>query len=239
MKYDYEDGKLPSKISIRTPQLFSWGIQENGKNTKLPISETNPVENYTMSFVMFNKERIGGPSEDESKTIDMFEAILTKCQNHLKHPSTKAVMGKYNMDPLVDMMSIFYRKHDKGQPICGYAPTLYPKLYTKFQKTRIPGSKPEILTGFYTKANSPIDPTTLVGVKCNVIGEIIIDNIYIGSSPYMQVKLNDAIVVDQFSKQRRLFMTDDDDDTEKPKSVFSGLTTMQRQPETIVVTRPV
>lgn len=228
VKYDYEDGKLPGKLSIRTPELFSWGIQENGKNYKAPSSATNPVEGYTMSFVMFNKDRLGGPTEDELKTIEMFEQILTKCKQHLKLPQTKAAMGKYQIDPLVDLMSIFYRKQERGEFVPGYAPTMYPKLYTKFEKTRIVGNKPEIVTGFYSRDNVPIEPSTLVGVKCNVIGEIIVDNIYVGAKPSIQVLLNDAIITEQFTRQRQLFISsvaEDEADAKPTSSVFNFMAT--------------
>ena len=145
------------------------------------------------------------PTKEQLDTIQMFESILERVQCHLKKPEIKEALNKYKMDPDVDRMKIFYRKEDKGVPIPGVPPTLYAKLLTSFEKTRNPSVKPTISTGFYNERDEPIDdPMQFVGSRCKVIGDVVLDNIYIGDKPTIQIRLNDVIVTEQFNRQRRL-----------------------------------
>lgn len=221
--YRYNDGTV-DKLSIKTPELFSWGVQEN-KN-----KEKGTVDSFTFSLVMFNQQN--GATEEEAKTIQMFEQILKATKCHMLKDSTKEEMGKWELDPIVQVMDIFWRKKDKGRPVEGAPPTMYPKLLTKFDKSRPAGQAPEISTGFYNVEDQPMDPIAdgLVGSRCKAFADVIVDNIYIGGGRVsIQLKLNDVIIVEQFKKARKLHaptmvakstprrsMFDDDDDDDEP-----------------------
>ena len=125
IKYTYPSGKT-DKLSIKTPILFSWGIQENnfsGDNNKT----------YSMSLVMYNSTE--EPTTVEKKTIKLMVYILQKCKKHLNLDEVKETIEQYNMEQMLNNMDIFYRKKDKGEIIPGRAPVLYPKLRTAFRKT--------------------------------------------------------------------------------------------------------
>jgi len=70
IKYIYPSGKT-SKLSIKTPILFSWGIRETNYSSN----------SYTMPLVMYNYNE--GPTRNEKKTIQLMESILKQCKNHL------------------------------------------------------------------------------------------------------------------------------------------------------------
>lgn len=196
--YKYEDGNV-DKLSIKTPELFSWGVQEN-KN-----KEKGTVDSFTFSLVMFNQN--SGATEEELETIKMFEQILEAIKGHLLKEATKEELNKWDSDHIIHAMDIFWRKKDKGKMVEGAPPTMYPKLLTKFDKTRPAGQAPEISTGFYNVEDQPLDPINdgLVGSRCKAFADVVVDNIYIGGGRFsVQLKLNDVIIVEQFKKARRL-----------------------------------
>lgn len=197
VKYRYENG-IVDRISIQTPELFSWGVQQYPKEGPAagPIS-------YSMSLVMFDSKK--GPTEEERKTIKMFDDISEACKNHLKKESTQKEMCNYKLNALVDQLNPFYIKEDKGVPVPGVAPVLYPKLLTKYEKVRSADIVPEIITGMYDMEDKPIDPKTMMGARCSVIGDVVLNNIHIGLKMSFQFSLKDVIVCSTFTMPRRLF----------------------------------
>ena len=187
-KYRYPNGQI-DKVYIQTPELFSWGVQEN-KNQ-------DNISNYTFSFVMYDRNE--EVSKEQQNTIDIFEQILEKIKTHLKKAETKEALNQFQLDAHVDMMDIFYRKKDKGQLVSGVPPTLYPKLQTKFGKNRCL----EIIRDINDESINSYD---LLGVRCLAAGNIVIDNIFITSEkkPLIQLKLEEAIITHQFKKVSRL-----------------------------------
>ena len=187
-KYRYPNGQI-DKVYIQTPELFSWGIQEN-KNQ-------DNITNYTFSFVMYDRNEEA--SKEQQNTIDIFDQILEKIKTHLKKAETKEALNQFQLEAHVDMMDIFYRKKDKGQLVSGVPPTLYPKLQTKFANL-------EITTEFRDINDESINSYDLLGVRCLAAGNIVIDNIFITSEkkPLIQLKLEEAIITHQFKKVSRL-----------------------------------
>ena len=190
-KYRYPNGKI-DKVYIQTPELFSWGIHEN-KNQE-------DVSNYTFSFVMHDRNEEA--SKEQQNMINIFEQILERIKIHLKKAETKEDLNQFQLDSHVDMMDIFYRKKDKGQLVSGASPILYPKLQTKFGKNRCI----EITTDFRSINDEVINPYDILGVRCQAAGNIVIDNIFIVSEkkPLIQLKLDEAIITNQFKKVSRL-----------------------------------
>ena len=192
-KYRYPNGQV-DKIYIQTPELFSWGVKEN--------KSLDNIANYTFSFVMF--DRNVGVSKEQQNTINIFEQILSAIKTHLKKEETKDTLNQFQLDALVDMMDIFYRKKDKGQLLSSVPPppTLYPKLQSKFEKTK----RPEIITEFRNVNDELINPNDQLGVRCRAVGNIMIDNIFVASAkkPSIQLKLDEVIISEQFKKVNRL-----------------------------------
>ena len=120
----------------------------------------------------------------------------------MKKEETKDALNQFQLDALVDMMDIFYRKKEKGKLVSGIPPTLYPKPQTKFEKTK----RPEIITGFRNVNDELINPNDQLGVRCRAVGNIMIDNICVASAekPSIQLKLDEVIITKQFKKVNRL-----------------------------------
>ena len=137
--------------------------------------------------------------------IDIFEQILSAIKTHLKKEETKEALSQFQLEAHVDMMDIFYRKKENGQLVSGVPPTLYPKLQTKFEKTKRDGP-PEIITEFRNVNDELINPNDQLGVRCRAIGNIMIDNIYVASAkkPSIQLKLDEVIITEQFKRVSRL-----------------------------------
>ena len=193
-KYRYPNGQVDN-IYIQTPELFSWGVQEN--------KSLENIANYTFSFVMFDQNVV--VSEEQQNMIDIFEHILDAIKTHLKKEETKEALNKFQLDALVDMTGIFYRKKDKGQLVSGVPPTLYPKLQTKYEKVKRDGP-PEIITEFRNVNDELINPNDQLGVRCRAVGNIMIDTIFVASEkkPAIQLKLDEVIINEQFKKVSRL-----------------------------------
>jgi len=77
-----EDGK-PVDLCIATPELSSYGIQENRQRT-----EPKHIESHSLPLLI----------HDQS-TIDVFETILKRCQKHLNNRHTKKSLGKFKLAP--------------------------------------------------------------------------------------------------------------------------------------------
>lgn len=188
IKYQYEEGRI-GELCVATNPTKSWGIQENRKKSALNIRD-GPIEYYSLPLVI----------EDE-ETRNVLETIFQVCKDHTE--SIKIKIGKWNL--LTQNMNPFYFKRDKltGQFIEGQPPTLYPKLLTVFQKVRDPEIAPQIATEFYDANDQKIDANTLISKRCTVIAALTIKEIYIGTGPSIQLKINDVIVVEQISNQTR------------------------------------
>jgi len=111
-------------------------------------------------------------------------------------------------------MDIFYRKKDKGIIIAGVAPVLYPKLRTSFRKALTDPIK--IITGIFNKSNEKIDPQLLFNQKCKTMCDIVIEEIFKGVKPSIQVKIDTIIIIENCDVPRRLFF--EDLDTQKFES---------------------
>jgi len=131
------------------------------------------------------------------------ESILKQCKNHL---SLDKIKEQYNIEYMVNNMDIFYRKKDKGQIIPGVSPLLYPKLRTAFRRNK--NDPLNITTGIYDTNNDEIDYSSIFNQKCKVVVDLVVDNIFIGVKPSIQMKIDSFIVVQKFENIRRLCIED-------------------------------
>lgn len=182
-------------LCIATPELITYGIQENRQRTTAGYGEKSltdkPVESYSLPLIM-----------SDNASISVFEAILKRCQEHLNDKSVKKALGKFNMTP--EKMDIFYRKRDDGELVIGAPPTMYPKLFTKYESIRNPDKSPQITTEFYDMNDVLLSASSLIGRRCKVIAAIKVRDIYVGANPSIQLKVNDVIVVEMLDRSHRL-----------------------------------
>ena len=196
IKYKYSKTEI-DKLHIKTPVLFSWGIQDNN------FSDTR-----TFPLVMFDSN-IGATKEEEDN-IKLFETILKCCKKYLLKDETKNLLDCYDLDHLINTMDIFYRKKDKGIIIPEVAPVLYPKLRINFRKS--PADPIKITTRIFNKANEKIDPQILFNQKCRAMCDIVVEEIFKGVKPSIQVKIDTIIIIENCDVPRRLFLEDSDID---------------------------
>lgn len=191
IKYINEDGRK-GELCIATNPLMSWGVQENRKKTASNVRD-GPIEYYTLPLVV-----------DDKETFETFDKIFTACRNHLKLPDVQLSMAKFkkispdNMDP-------FYYKRDKttGELVDGSDPTLYPKLLNVFQRIQNPDIPPIISSEFVDVEDNKINPLDLIGCRTRLIAAVTIKEIYVGSNPSIQIKVNDAIVIEKLEQSKR------------------------------------
>lgn len=189
IKYIDEDGNKV-ELCIATNQVMTWGIQENRKQTTLNVRD-GPIEYYSLPLVI-----------SDTETYNVLDKIFQACRDHISQQSVKVALQRFNLSTT---MNPFYFKRDKttGELVEGAAPTLYPKLLNVFQKIRNPDVAPEIASEFVDVDEKLINPTTLIGCRATVIAAITIKEIYIGANPSIQLKVNDAIVVEKMSTPAR------------------------------------
>jgi len=209
---DFPDRDLAGRrdvLSIKTPNCMSYGLQEkkdmykNAEGKYVPV-EGSKVQSYSFPIVMFDANST--PSEEVLKTVEMFEAIAKRCRQHMCKQSTKEELECYRMDALSELMEIFYRKMEKGLYVEGASPVLSTKVYIKYTKN----DEISIDTNFEDVRGNTIDPLTLIDKRCYAICDVIIDNIFIGNKPSIQVKVNDVIITSMQTRKRRLFIEPED-----------------------------
>lgn len=183
----YRNGDSVVELCLATPELVTYGVQENKQK-----GEKSAVVSYSLPLII-----------DNELTEQVFEQVLNKCKQHLSEKTTKAQLKKWNLPH--EKMDIFWRKRDEadGEPMAGVPPTMYPKVYTSFNKT----GPPKITTEFYeidpkTGEDVLIDEPLTIG-KAKVEAAIVVRDIYVGAKPSIQLKVNDVTVVERLNQRRR------------------------------------
>ena len=202
-----------------TPPLTSGGLKPNLD------PETQELRSYSLPLYLFDTTK--GATEPEMAFIKNLKAILKACKSHLKDPRIKNELNKWNMDPLVDEMTIMYQKSVKGVPQLGTAPSIYPKVMSKFG-----GGPEDFVTGFYRFRDSREEEIAPIREMCMVVADLIVESIYVGAKPSIQLKIADVFVIRQYgSKIRTMFLENLDQVTRDVIEKFSSLTTAQEEEE--------
>ncbi|QHR78501.1 early iridovirus protein [Lymphocystis disease virus 4] len=182
----YKENDTVTKCRLRTPILFSWGLQSYDK------TEEEAMVNYSFPLVLYNMEN--GPTKRETKFIEVLQEILSECKRHLKQKSIKDIINKRQLEALIEDMSIMYENPPK-------APTLYPKIIYS-------GKTKQFVTFFFKRCNGldrRIDP---IYGRCRVIADIIVESIYIGNTISLQLKIMNVLLVEDLSQIRDAVFND-------------------------------
>ena len=89
-------------------------------------------------------------------------------------------------------MTLLYRKCDKGKQVAGVPPVLYTQLYS-YQDRNEPG-KFSVKTDFVDDKAKSIPFEKLMGVRCQMECDVVVDHIFVGAVAKIQTRLNGAIV---------------------------------------------
>lgn len=197
----YRDGNRKIDLCIETPELTTFGIQENYQQIVVACKpvKTDKVESYSLPLIVSDRA-----------LESALESIRAAAQKHMLLVETKKQIKRFDLDPFVHAMDIFYRKKDQddGMPVPGVDPIMYPKLLTFSDKKTAAGDNilPKIQTVFVDVDDRVIDPITLVGERAVVRAGLLVRDIYVGSKVSIQFKISDVIVVEKILRERK-FLT--------------------------------
>lgn len=227
IKYINNDGNKV-ELCIATNPLMTWGIQENRKQNSLNVRD-GPIEYYSLPLVI-----------SDTETYNVLESIFQACRDHISQQSVKVALQRFNLSTTMNPFFYSNKQRDKnGELIEGSSPTLYPKLLTVFQKVRNPDVAPEIASEFVDTDERPINPATLINCRANVIAALTVREIYIGANPSIQLKVNDAIVVERMSAPTRRLRGFFKKPQEEPSCVLDDMTTTSVKEESVPQDAPV
>ncbi len=186
--YRNEDNSV-GELVLGTDRLFSYGIQENKNDRGL-------IDGYSMALCMWNRD---GATPEQEAWLDMFNSAIDTCKQHVL--TVKDEIEKYDLDEAeLKRFNPLYYKKDKGVPVPGKGPTLYPKLMVSKKE-----QPPKILTPFADDATGEdIDARDLINKYCYCTGAIRIESIFAGAKVSPQVKLHEAMTKLANTKARRL-----------------------------------
>ena len=158
---EYLNGEVGPLI-LETDKCFSFGVQSN----------RDRFENgsgYTLPIVMYNKtsKRKLNPTEHQREFMETFNKIVEKCKAHLKS------LGREFPENIAKCM---YTKETSSS-------TLYVKLSNRYMTD-------EITTPFYKmNEDEEVNPKKYLNKKCFVKAAVRFNNIYIGNTTSLQIKL--------------------------------------------------
>ncbi|AYV88120.1 p31K protein [Largemouth bass virus] len=187
IRYEDKTSKAKMPISFHTPILFSFGARAS--------TFQDSENNWSMSLTCYDVTK--GATSQETAFIKALEGIESRVKRYLKDPAVKKATGKWYPDPLIDMLTVFYKKMEDGVPVADRAPVLYPKLLKS--KTN-PG---EVATGFYKIVRGKEVKIPPIKDKCRVLCDLAIDSIFLGAKPSIQLKLIDVFMVEHIGERKK------------------------------------
>lgn len=219
IKYKYSNNgkEKQDKLKIQTSELFSYGISR--------YEDTSPPK---MCFVMVNRklrEAIAKgediseeDAEDikvEDETIKMLEDITEKVKELMKESDMMNALGKQRDKNdkkkwliNVDGMEIIKRKEQENGIDSVY---VYSKVVTanNFMKTKF-----HILDDNEEEGVRDLDQDETVETlekkefNCKATAMLVIDSVFVGTEPYLQVKLAEAVISEfsEYKAKRNIIM---------------------------------
>lgn len=174
----YDDGSTGDLIVETPPSLFTFGLQENRE------MGTGNVNGYVLPMCLWNKN---GPTEEEKKFTDVFDAIINRCKKHLLDHKDEIERYDLDMSDLKNFNPLYWKK-EKGKIVEGAGPVLYIKMMMSKKNEKI-------TTMFINEeTNEEISPYDLMNRYGFVKGAIKFESIFIGNKISLQLKLYEAVV---------------------------------------------
>lgn len=174
----YDDGSTGDLIVETPPSLFTFGLQENRE------LGSGTVNGYVLPMCLWNKN---GPTDEEKKFTDMFDAIINKCKSHLLDHKDEIERYDLDMSDLKNFNPLYWKK-EKGKIVEGAGPVLYIKMMMSKKNEKI-------TTMFINEeTNEEISPYDLMNRYGFVKGAIKFESIFIGNKISLQLKLYEAVV---------------------------------------------
>jgi hypothetical protein len=199
IKYKYSNGKKDKldKLKIQTSELFSYGISRYEESS--PPKMCLAMVNRKLREAQANGEDISEEDAEDIKvedaTIKMLDDITEKVKEAMKEKEMVAALGKQRDKKWasnVDSMEIVKRKEQENGIDAVY---VYPKVVTtnNFMKTTFlmldEGEGIRALD-----QDEVVKKLSQKDVNCRATTMLVIDSVFVGKEPYLQVKLSEAVV---------------------------------------------
>ena len=201
IKYKYGTGKKDKldKLKIQTSELFSYGISRYEESS--PAKMCLVMVNRRLREAQANGEDISEEDAEDIKvedaTIKMLDDITEKVKEAMKEPEMVKALGKQRDKKWVssiDNMEIVKRKEQENGIDTVY---VYAKVITanNFMKTKFlildEGEEEGIRD---LNQDETVEKLSQKDVNCRATTMIVIDSVFVGKEPYLQVKLSEAVL---------------------------------------------
>lgn len=189
------DQKAP--LYLVTPKVFSFGVSPQAAMGETLKEDHSNVTSYTLPLVLYNHNN-GAPNKEEQDFIDCLEHIVQQVKTHCVTEQFNSEIGRYGDDAVttsdLKKLNPIYIKREKGIPVPGKAPMLYPKI-----KHKIIDNKVSFSTTFNENNSSyttdvsmhvpDVNPNSLIGNRMHVKAKLHVESIFVGSRISIQLKL--------------------------------------------------
>jgi hypothetical protein len=215
IKYKYSNGKKDKldKLKIQTSELFSYGITRYEESS--PAKMCLVMVNRKLREAQANGDDISEEDAEDIKvedaTIKMLDDITEKIKKAMKEKDMVTALGKQRdkkWDSNVDSMEIVKRKEQENGIDTVY---VYPKVVTtnNFMKTKF-----LILDDGEDEGIRELDQDETViklsqkNVNCKATAMLVIDSVFVGKEPFLQVKLSEVVVSEfiEYNAKRNIIM---------------------------------
>lgn len=217
IKYKYGTGKKDKldKLKIQTSELFSYGISRYNNDKSSPANMCLAMVNRKLREAQDNNEEISEEDiEDikvEDETIKMLDDITEKVKEAMKEPEMVKALGKQRDKKWVsnvDSMEIVKRKEQENgiDSIYVYAKVVTANNFMKTKFFMLDEGEEEGIKDL--KQDETIDKLSQKDVNCRATTIIIIDSVFVGKEPSLQVKLSEAVLSEfiEYKTKRKIIM---------------------------------
>ncbi len=218
IRYKYGNNEKKEKIDklqIQTSELFSYGISRYDESS--PAKMCLAMVNRKLREDQANGEDISEENAEdirvEDATIKMLEDITQKVKEAMKEHEMVKALGKTRekkWESYVDNMEILKRRPaDQENGIDSVY--VYAKVVTNnnFMKTKFLLLDENEKEGIKSlDQDETVDKLSQKDVNCRVTAMIVIDSVFVGKEPYLQVKLAEALLSEfiEYKSKRNIIM---------------------------------
>tara|TARA_B110000483_G_scaffold63087_1_gene78626 strand:+ start:941 stop:1813 length:873 start_codon:yes stop_codon:yes gene_type:complete len=201
VQYLNESTEQKAPLYVLTPKLFSFGVSPQAAMGESLKDDHSNVTTYTLPLVLYNHNN-GGPTKEEQDFIDLLETIVQKVKDHCVTEEFNSDIARYGDDSVtasdLKKLNPIYVKRERGVPVAGKSPMLYPKIKHKVVENKVSFSTifNENNSSYTTDTSMrvlDVDPHSLIGSRMHVKAKLHIESIFIGSRISIQLKLSQVL----------------------------------------------
>lgn len=212
-KYGTEKKEKIDKLKIQTSELFSYGISryDDSAPPKMCLSMVNRKLREDQTNGEDISEKDAEDIKVEDATVKMLEDITRKVKEAMKEPEMIKALGKQRdkkWDSNVDSMEILKRKEQENGIDSVY---VYAKVVTanNFMKTKflmLDDNEEEGVRSL--DQDETIEKLSQKSVNCKATAMIVIDSVFVGKEPYLQVRVAEVLLRDfiEYKAKRNIIM---------------------------------